>query len=128
MNLRNVCEITGTWLGANIVRPPHNSFSLVLGDEFNGVRRGRRCSNHPKIENSRLHITDMDGNFGVCCNLAAWPAGGLAQMGLCCRAGQSIGVVLYRHLSSTMGACPGELLVYVFMDSGSVEFLGEPWE
>jgi hypothetical protein len=65
----------------------------------------------------------MDGNLRMCCDLAAWPARRLEKMGLCYWAGQPTSMAFFRLLSSPVGVGPGKLLVYVFMDSGRMEFL-----
>ncbi len=73
--------------------------------------------------NSRPHITSVDGHLRMCRNLAAWPARRMAQMGISHRARQSTRLAFLRLLSSPVGLGPDKLLVYVFVDSGGVEFL-----
>jgi hypothetical protein len=67
----------------------------------------------------------VDGSIRVRRDLAAWPAGGLAEMGICYWTHQSTCLAIFRLLSSPVGPGPGKLPIHLFMDSRGVEFLGE---
>jgi len=54
-------------------------------------------------------------------DLASWPAGRMAQMGICYRTRQSTRLAFLRLLSSPVGLGSDKLLVHVSLDSGSVE-------